>query len=398
MTALLAMLAKEWRQLYRDPAGLVMLFVMPAAFIIALSVALQGAYSSTDKEDQLVVCVTGADADQARRLADEIHESGMFRVRGPGSGGPADRDAARHAVSEGDCSVAVVIPAEMSAGIRLEAPAKVELIADPVLSVPVVGGVESLVVKSAASGSIGYLLVRSGQAESPEAALKILETRGLKFEKTYATRRGEQIRPNAVQQNVPGWTIFALFWLAQLLAINVLTEVTSGAHVRILASPLSRPVYLLGKFLPFLALNLVQAATMFAVGVLVLPRLGCPRLVLSNIPALVVLSASVSLVVVSFGLLMASISKSHFTVGAVTATLLVLMAIGGGIMVPKYIMPRGMQTLSLFLPHGWALDGYQKVLVRGAGLAETMPQVGALLGFAAAFFAAAWNRLPWRPR
>jgi hypothetical protein len=40
MTALRAMLRKEWRQLVRDPAGLAMLFVMPIAFIVGLSVAL----------------------------------------------------------------------------------------------------------------------------------------------------------------------------------------------------------------------------------------------------------------------------------------------------------------------------------------------------------------------
>jgi ABC-2 type transport system permease protein len=132
--------------------------------------------------------------------------------------------------------------------------------------------------------------------------------------------------------------------------------------------------------------------------VVVLPWLGCPRLVLGDVAALLVLTAAVSPVVVSFGLLMASVSRSHFTVGALTATLLVLMAISGGIMVPKYLLPQAMQTMSLFLPHGWALDGYQLVLVRGAGLVDVLPQVGMLLAFAAAFFLLAWNRMPWRPR
>jgi ABC-2 type transport system permease protein len=254
------------------------------------------------------------------------------------------------------------------------------------------------VLQAAGKATVGGLLVDVGRAAGADDAQRLLAASGPRVFRTYAARRGGELRPNAVQQNVPGWTIFALFWLAQLLALNVLTERTSGAHVRILGSPVSRPVYLLGKLLPFLALNLVQAATMFAVGVLVLPWLGCPRLELGDPLALLVLTAAVSPVVVAFGLFMASVSRSHFTVGVLTATLLVLMAIAGGIMVPKYLMPRAMQTLSLFLPHGWALDGYQLVLVRGAGLADILPQVGMLLAFAAGFFLLAWSRTPWRPR
>jgi ABC-2 type transport system permease protein len=398
MTALRAMLRKEWRQLVRDPAGLAMLFVMPIAFIVGLSVALQGAFASPDEAERLVVCVTGDDAVQVRALVEGIGASGMFRVRGPGSGGPAGRAQAERGVADGACAVAVVVPATMSAGIRLETAASVELLADPVLSESIVAGVESLVFQAAARGTVGYLLPRSGLAGSAAEARRLMETNGPRVAVRTAARRTDELRPNAVQQNVPAWTIFALFWLAQLLALNVLTERTSGAHVRIIGAPVSRAVYLLGKFLPFLALNLIQAAVMFAVGVVVLPWLGCPRLVLGDVVALLALTAAVSPVVVSFGLLMASVSRSHFTVGALTATLLVLMAITGGIMVPKYLLPRAMQTMSLFLPHGWALDGYQLVLVRGAGLVDVLPQVGMLLAFAAAFFLLAWNRMPWRPR
>jgi ABC-type multidrug transport system permease subunit len=286
----------------------------------------------------------------------------------------------------------------MDAAVRLERPAVVELLVDPVLSEAVVAGIEGLTMRAAAFGTLGDLLVGAGRARDVAGARRLLEANGVRVVRTYAARGGDELRPNAVQQNVPGWTIFALFWLSQLLALNVLTERTGGAHVRILGSSVSRPVYLFGKLLPFLALNLIQAAAMFAVGVVVLPWLGCPRLVLADVPALIVLTAAVSLVVVAFGLLMASVSRSHFTVGVLTATLLVLMAIAGGIMVPRYLLPHSMRTLSLFLPHGWALDGYQQVLVRGAGLADILPQLGMLLAFAAVFLALAWNRMPWRPR
>jgi ABC-2 type transport system permease protein len=42
--------------------------------------------------------------------------------------------------------------------------------------------------------------------------------------------------------------------------------------------------------------------------------------------------------------------------------------------------------LSYIVPHSWALNGYQNLLVRGQGIQEVLPQIGALLGFALLFF------------
>jgi len=50
------------------------------------------------------------------------------------------------------------------------------------------------------------------------------------------------------------------------------------------------------------------------------------------------------------------------------------------------IMPEFLQTLSRFTPHGWAMQGFQDVLVRGYGLSQIGPEIGALFGFAAVFF------------
>ena len=49
-------------------------------------------------------------------------------------------------------------------------------------------------------------------------------------------------------------------------------------------------------------------------------------------------------------------------------------------------MPAFMQKIGLFVPHGWALDGYYAVLVRqDTTIADIVPQVAALAGFGAGF-------------
>jgi len=57
-------------------------------------------------------------------------------------------------------------------------------------------------------------------------------------------------------------------------------------------------------------------------------------------------------------------------------------------------MPEAMKTLGLATPHAWALRAYQDVLVKGAGLVDVLPQIGALLAFALASAAGvAWPRV-----
>ena len=47
MTRLLALWKKEWLALWRDKHGLLALFVMPAVFILIMSLALQDAFAPT---------------------------------------------------------------------------------------------------------------------------------------------------------------------------------------------------------------------------------------------------------------------------------------------------------------------------------------------------------------
>ena len=71
------------------------------------------------------------------------------------------------------------------------------------------------------------------------------------------------------------------------------------------------------------------------------------------------------------------------------------MAALGGTMVPRFVMPQFMQTLSLITPHAWALTAYQDILVRGYGVMQILPEFGALMAFAAAFFGIALWRFKW---
>jgi ABC-type multidrug transport system permease subunit len=201
--------------------------------------------------------------------------------------------------------------------------------------------------------------------------------------------------PSAVTHNVPAWTLFGVFFIVQQLAGSILDEKTLGTFRRLAAAPVSRAEILIGKLVPYLLLNLAQVATMFAVGVVVLPLFGAPRLAVGHPLALAAISVAASLSATGLGLLLASLARTREQIGGLGTLLVLTMAALGGVMVPRSVMPESMKAIGLATPHAWALGAYQDVLVRGLGLAAVAPALGVLLAFAVAFFAVALWRFRW---
>ncbi|RPJ46829.1 MAG: ABC transporter permease [Chloroflexi bacterium] len=78
--------------------------------------------------------------------------------------------------------------------------------------------------------------------------------------------------------------------------------------------------------------------------------------------------------------------------GSGLAAILIIAALLGGCMFPLDLMPSFLRTASYLVPHSWALNGYQNLMVRGQGLQEVFLQILVLLAFAALFFWIALRR------
>jgi ABC-type multidrug transport system permease subunit len=200
---------------------------------------------------------------------------------------------------------------------------------------------------------------------------------GLKVGQQYYFQGGDMIYPNSVQQNVPGWTIFALFWIVQTIVINIISERQTGAYKRILLSPVTGIQFIAGKIIPFFIINMLQAFVMFG---------------------LFILTASISFVAICFGLLISSFSRTLFLAASLSASIVIIMTVLGGIMVPKFLMPLLMQKLSMFVPQGWALDGYLNIIVKNSPIMKIVPNVLVLFGFGILFLIISLVKLKFSER
>ena len=102
-----------------------------------------------------------------------------------------------------------------------------------------------------------------------------------------------------------------------------------------------------------------------------------------------------ALLTASFGLLIAALGKTpEATRGlAILATLLLVML--GGAWVPAFIFPDWLQTISMFVPTRWAVDGLDAMTWRGLPLDAAVLPVVVMLGFTAVFAVLAVARFRW---
>jgi ABC-2 type transport system permease protein len=380
MIEIAAIVGKELKTIMRDPVGLFMLFVLPAIFIIVLSVALQGVFSSGNTSERLEVLAINRDLGElGEKILEGLNRTEIFKTV-TGEEKISDKSI-RELIDDGSFEMAIIVPPKFTEAVFFKDDAVVEILVDPTLSNEVAYSLKSAAENIAHGFSMDALRKKVGL--DPGGAGRS----GLKVERVFvSSSENSEMKPNEVQQNVPGWTIFALFWISQLLALSIVGERLKGSYRRILLSPANTMQYLVGKTVPFLLINIAQAVVMFGLGVLLLPLLGCSRLQIGSYPALLLVTVAISLVANGFGVFMASISKSETFVASISAALIIIMCVIGGIMVPKFVMPSYMQKMSLFVPHGWAMEAYQDIIVRNFGIAKTAHYLGILAAWALAFF------------
>jgi ABC-2 type transport system permease protein len=206
------------------------------------------------------------------------------------------------------------------------------------------------------------------------------ERSGVDFIHTFPKGYSVGKYPSSTEQNVPAYTIFGVFFIVLTLASSFLQEKKDGTFQRILAAPLSKAALLIGKLLPYYLVNLIQIALMFSVGVIVF------EMKLGNPLALLMVSLALAAAANGLGLLVAALGKTEAQVNGLSVLLAITLSALGGMMVPTFIMPGLMKSLSLFTPHAWALAGYHDIIVRGLSVKQILPEVGVLLGFASLFF------------
>jgi ABC-2 type transport system permease protein len=205
---------------------------------------------------------------------------------------------------------------------------------------------------------------------------------------------GADAELTAVQQSVPAWLVFAMFFVVIPLSTIFIAEKQHGTLPRLRSLRVPVSLVALGKVAPFYAVNMAQTLAMLLVGRFVVPWCGGDALSLDvDWAALWVIASAVSLAAIGFALAVASVARTTEQATTAGGVANILLAALGGVMVPRLVMPETMRQLTRFSPMAWGLEGFQDVFVRGAGAGGVLAPAALLLAIGAAGFAVAWWRL-----
>ena len=398
---IIAITLKELKVLWLDREALVLLFAMPMFFILVMSFALEGVFEAGSKGHPIEILVVhrngGPLADQA--IADLKRMEGLTLIE-TYEGISLTSDKAEQLIGKGVYPLALLFPEGYTEGVLQiskdpqKGKATIYLISDPAMNLQLLatvkGAIQGVIERRILLARIPQRLKEMfGTLEGMEGKLDNLlgdtnvsghERSGVVFIHTFPKGFNVRRRPTATEQNVPAYTIFGVFFIVLTLASGFLQEKRDGTFQRILAAPLSKTALLIGKLLPYYLVNLVQIGLMFCIGVVVF------GIKLGNLPALVIVSLAVAAAANGLGLLVAALGTTEPQVNGLSVLLAITLSALGGMMVPTFIMPDLMKTLSLFTPHAWALAGYHDIIIRGLGIKDVLTEVIVLLGFASFFF------------
>lgn len=415
-----AIIIKEFKILLHNRPAFLNLFILPIVFILAMTTALQNLFDTGGNDNPIILLAVNKDRGEiGAKIITSLKDSGNLQIIDQLAGQPSTLQAAEDLITARDYSIAFYIPADFSeqvlaAALPNTAGPKVTLIADPT-----VGSQILLPVRGIVEGIVAYHInlaqspqrIKAGfdrlATNAPAAQLPAIRAVGDQFTTQYLAAQNSdtntetavevvspssyqvQREPNSAEQNVPGYTIYGVFFIMQTIATSLFREKSEGTFRRLQTAPIPQSVLLIGKLIPYYIVNLVQIILMFAIGVVVFHmNLG------NDFLALLAISLTAAAVSTGMGLLITTLGSTIDQVSSVSAILSVMLSVVGGMMVPIFIMPKFMQTIALFTPHAWALRGFQDVIVRGQDFVAILPVVGVLMLFAVIF----WGLALWRFR
>lgn len=404
----IASLLKETRLLSRDLHGLALLFVLPTVFILIMSLALQDRFGEAG--EGLAVSVIDADStDASRDLIRRISGNPAFSIT---AARPDETpEGLRESVETGKPQFGVVIPKGYAASLqrsvspaaldpaRAAAQPPVEITgfvapdADRRMEAIFLSLLNEGVGRQQADAMLARLRPRAaaaadGAPAEPAAEPKPAATVTLLH--AFGDRAQDEAPPSSVQQSVPAWLVFSIFFVAIPFSNTYIRERELGVLRRLRTTRMSAVSHGLGKLVPYFVVNQAQVWLMLAVGVWLVPLLGGDALELRGSPlALALMGASVSVAALGLALLVSAAARTTEQATLLSGLGNIVLAAIGGIMIPRFLMPDSMQVLSQLSPMAWGLDGFLQLLLHGGSVPDMIREAAKLvcLGVAATVLA-----------
>ena len=341
------LIAKEFRQIFRDPRMAGVILVAPIVQLLAFGYAV-----STDLDDASMFVVDHDNTRESRDLVSAMTASGYFEVTGRS---PSPSDLV-DALDRGDAVLGVEIPRGYAEAWLGDGGAQVQVLLD---------GTNS----NTAAVAQGYV-TRIIEGRAAERALT-----GMPLPVDLRERAWYNPELASRNYNVPG-VVGAVILLVCLLltSLAIVREREIGTLEQLKVSPLTAGELIVGKTVPFGIIGMGDLVLVTTVAVLWFDVPFRGSLLLLFVASLLYVMACLGM-----GLLISTVSKTQQE--AFMSSFLVFMPalLLSGFMSPMSSMPEIVQDITILNPIRHYIEIVRAIFLKGTGLDVLWPQFVALL-------------------
>lgn len=362
-----AMLIKEFLLVSRDKHALAALFIMPAVFILIMSLALKDVMN----EDKPIITYAVVDNDlsvASEALSDKLADVTILtevELLTDNYLSPEEENVQfivdiPDGFSEQGMPLTISVAADTS-------PSMLSLFKNQIalnwMSIKLQDAT------SANQDSFGFL---DEEVSFDEASLMQVQ---------YA-KLDQDEKPTSTQQSVPSWIVFGLFFVIIPMSTIFISERKQNTLMRLNTMNMSLPALFGGKILPYMLINQVQVWLMISVGMFIVPLFGAAPLTIGgSVAGLVLVSLSLSLSAIGLSILIATVVDSIEQATTIGGIINILLGAIGGVMVPKFVMPEAMQEFANVSPMSWGLEGFLDIFLRRGTVVDVLNEAFALTLF-----------------
>ncbi len=379
-------LKKEFLLIFRNLHAIVVLFVMPTAFIIIMSLALQNTYSNKFDTKMNIAVLSETISLKTDAFIEKLNKNDFFIFTIVKNKLPSNTYLYKNGYD-----FVVFLPKDFIQNIDKDSNNSISIFSKSDMAHEHIMLLKQFIYSKIAETTIENFATILNVDINDSKNLDDTITH------TYILQDKKATQVTSVQHSVPSWLIFSMFFILIPISNAFINEKNFGTLDKIRSIDVSLSTIIFGKFAPYFFMNQIQVFFMILVGMYIIPLLNGEALVINgSISLLILVSCVVSISAIAFALTIATISNSSEMATILGGTSNIILAALGGIMVPKIVMPQFMQDISELSPMSWALDCFLEVIVNGGSFSDIQNNLLKLVLFALCFFCIAYLMLKYR--
>jgi ABC-2 type transport system permease protein len=351
------LLQKEFRQIFRDPTILRIIFVMPIVQLLVLPWA-----ADYEVKNIKLAIVDHDHSDYSRQLISKLTASGYFQL----DQYTASYPKALTEVEKDKADIVLEIPTHFEKDLVKESKAPL------FLAVNAINGVKAVLGASYLQSIV--------QDFNNEVRQQWIQLPRFSPETTIAITSSNWFNPflNYKLFMVPGILVLLVTMVGSFLAaLNIVKEKEIGTIEQINVTPVKKYQFILGKLIPFWVLGLL----ILTIGLLI------SFVVYGIRPAgsfltIYAFAAIYLLAVLGLGLLVSTFCSTQQQAMLISFFLMMIFILLGGLYTPIESMPAWAQWITKFNPVSYFIDVMRQVVLKGSTLTDIAPNIGAVLLFA----------------